>query len=120
MVSDFESTVIRFMTDGEVHFASAMALQSDAPIDGVACRGARAMLGLSQVDLSKFSQCSRQTINDFENGVRVPRDRNVARIREALEEMGAVFLDCGGSVAVRVDPGLASARTPRARTMGGG
>lgn len=114
-----ESTLIRMVTEGKVQLASTKALASDAPIDGVACRGARAMLGLSQTDLSKTSQCSRNLLNDFENGVRVPRDRNVARIREALEEMGAVFIDCGGSVGVWIEPGVASARTPRARTMGG-
>lgn len=86
-------------------------------IDGIACRGARAMLGLSQSDLGESAGCGRNLLNDFENGVRVPRARNVARLRQALEERGAVFIEIGGRIAVSVDPDVAEKRTPRARAL---
>lgn len=76
------------------------------------------MLGLSQVDLSESAKCGRSLLNDFENGFRMPRDANVVRIRKALEARGAVFMECAGSLAVWVGPGVASVRTPRARSLG--
>ncbi|SFF50676.1 Helix-turn-helix [Aureimonas phyllosphaerae] len=97
----------------------AVALSPGLPIDGVACRGARAMLGVSQLALAEAADCGRNLLNDFENGVRVPRVGNAVRIREALEELGALFMECRGRVAVGVDPEVASKRTPRARALGG-
>ena len=86
----------------------------------MACRGARAMLGVSQLALAEAADCGRNLLNDFENGVRVPRVGNAVRIRDALEELGAVFLDCGGRIVVGVDPDVASRRTPRARALSRG
>ncbi|WP_199266592.1 helix-turn-helix domain-containing protein [Antarcticirhabdus aurantiaca] len=72
-------------------------------IDGAACRGARAMLGISQTDLCRLARCGRNLLNDFERGGHVPRASSVARIRAALEGAGAVFVDAGdGTVLVGV------------------
>jgi len=110
--------VIRPPAEAANETSVAVALAPGLPIDGVACRGARAMLGVSQVALSKAADCGRKLLNDFENGVRAPRVGNAVRIREALEDLGAVFLTCDGRVAVGVDPEAASMRTPRARSLG--
>jgi len=114
-----ESTSIRSSVEAARDASVAVALPRGAPIDGMACRGARAMLGVSQVALAEAADCGRNLLNDFENGVRTPRVGNAVRIREALEELGAVFLECHGRVAVGVDPEVASKRTPRARSLGG-
>lgn len=113
-----ESTPIRSSVECVRDDASAVALPDGVPIDGVACRGARAMLGVSQVALAEAAECGRNLLNDFENGVRAPRPGNAVRIREALEELGAVFLGCEGRIVVGVDPEVASKRTPRARALG--
>lgn len=114
-----ESTPIRSSVEAARDASVAVALPPGVPIDGVSCRGARAMLGVSQVALAEAAACGRNLLNDFENGMRVPRVGNAVRIREALEELGAVFLECRGRVAVGVDPEVASKRTPRARSLGG-
>lgn len=88
------------------------------PIDGTACRGARAMLGLSQEQLCAMADVGRKLLNDFENGVRTPRARNVQRIRSELEGAGATFLAFNGALAVAVDMSKRSERTPRARSLG--
>lgn len=86
-------------------------------INGVSCRGARAMLGISQSELCADAECSRKLLNDFENGIRRPHLRNVERIRAALEAAGASFLIDGERVGVMVDASRASSRTARGRTM---
>lgn len=92
---------------------------SEIPIDGVACRGARAMLGVSQAEVCDRAGCGRSLLNDFENGLRVPKASSALRIREALEALGAVFVEHRGRYAVSVDPAAASVKTPRARTIAG-
>ncbi|MCO6181127.1 helix-turn-helix domain-containing protein [Ciceribacter sp. RN22] len=52
------------------------------------CRGARAMLGWSQIELARAANVSRQTIADFERGAHVPIGNNLASIVAALEEAG--------------------------------
>ena len=102
-----ESTAIRSSVEGARDTSVAVALSSGLPIDGVSCRGARAMLGVSQAALAEAADCGRNLLNDFENGVRVPRVGNAVRNREALEELGAEFLECRGRVAAGVDPEVA-------------
>ena len=92
----------------------------ELPIDGIACRGARAMLGISQGDVCASAGCGRSLLNDFENGLRVPKVSSVARIREALEALGAVFIAHGGRYAVGVQTAAASERTARGRSIADG
>lgn len=61
------------------------------------------MLGLSQSDLCARAGVGRKLLNGFEGGERLVRERNVDRIRAALEQAGARFQYYeDGSVAVRV------------------
>jgi DNA-binding XRE family transcriptional regulator len=60
------------------------------------CRGARAMLRLSQSDLAGLAGVSRQTVVDFEREARTPYPDNRAAIRAALEAAGVEFIDDNG------------------------
>lgn len=76
-------------------------LAPDLPIDGAACRAARALLGISQTRLCELLGFSRNVLNEFESGSHMPRPGNVARIREVLEAAGVVFIELwDGSLAV--------------------
>ncbi|MBN9031642.1 MAG: transcriptional regulator [Rhizobiales bacterium 63-7] len=59
------------------------------------CRAARAILGLSQDQLAEASKVAKATIANFELGKRMPYERTLQDIREALEAAGAVFLENG-------------------------
>lgn len=118
-VAPSESTEIRASVAETHGTVVGRAMLPGLPIDGLACRGARAMLGVSQVALAQAAGCGRNLLNDFENGVRVPRVGSAVRIREALEGLGAVFLHCQGGIAVGVVANVAAVRTPRARSIGG-
>jgi len=61
------------------------------------------MLGISQTDLAASASLSRQTVVDFERGVRTPYRNNLAAIRAALEAAGVEFTD-GDAPGVRLRP----------------
>ena len=66
-------------------------------------RGARAMLGWSQEELSAAAGVAKQTLTDFERGARAPYQRTLRDIKEALEEAGIEFIDeNGGGPGVRL------------------
>lgn len=83
--------------------------------DGALCRAARSLLALSQLELCERAQVSRKLLNDFENGLRVPKPITVASIREALERPGAVFVRVGDLLTVGSRTRDATARSPRSR-----
>ena len=67
------------------------------------CRGARAMLGMSQDELVAASKISKRTIAGFELGQGNPSERTINAIRSALESAGAVFIsENGGGAGVRL------------------
>ncbi|MBW9059695.1 helix-turn-helix transcriptional regulator [Agrobacterium sp. CMT1] len=66
-------------------------------ISAAQCRGARAMLGLSQSQLADAAKVSRPTVVDFERGVRLPHANNLQAIRTALEAAGIEFIPENGS-----------------------
>jgi transcriptional regulator with XRE-family HTH domain len=86
-------------------------------IDGVACRGARAMLGLSQNELCEIAGCARKLLNDFENDIRTPSQNKRIEIRRALEGAGAKFFISSTGIVVGVRPGSASGKSPRAKAF---
>jgi DNA-binding XRE family transcriptional regulator len=102
--------------------ALSRKLASDQLINGLICRGARSMLGLSQEDLSERAGCGRKLLNDFENDIHVPSADKVLDLRRTLEECGAVFLSTndGIGIAVTVEVGSAWSKSPRARTRTAG
>jgi transcriptional regulator with XRE-family HTH domain len=67
------------------------------------CRGARAMLGLSQSDLETISKVTTKTIADFERGATRPQPRTLDGLKEALEAAGVQFIpENGGGAGVRM------------------
>jgi transcriptional regulator with XRE-family HTH domain len=107
--------VIRLSVDS-VNMAAGV-LPLGRPIDGLLCRAARSLLGISQEELCARAGCSRSLLNDFENGARVPKVTSALRIRTALEQSGALFLVNGATIAVGLAPEAGSDRTARARTF---
>ncbi|MER9248369.1 helix-turn-helix domain-containing protein [Mesorhizobium sp. M0074] len=72
-------------------------------ISAAQCRGARAMLGISQRELADAAKVSRPTVVDFERGARVPHPNNMAAIRQALEVAGIEFIpENSGGPGVRL------------------
>jgi transcriptional regulator with XRE-family HTH domain len=67
------------------------------------CRAARGLLGWSQSDLSEASKTATKTVADFERGARIPYQRTLDDIREALEMAGIEFIaENGGGPGVRL------------------
>ena len=57
------------------------------------CRAARAMLDWSRATLAATSGVGARTLADFETGKRLPHQRVLRDVREALESAGIKFLD---------------------------
>jgi transcriptional regulator with XRE-family HTH domain len=64
------------------------------------CRAARALLSWSQAQLAEASRVATKTIADFEREDRVPYDRTLNDIREALE-VAAIEFTNGDNPGVR-------------------
>jgi transcriptional regulator with XRE-family HTH domain len=62
-------------------------------ISAAQCRGARAMLQISQHALAEASGVSARAIADFEAENRKPIRATAAALRRALEEAGVEFTD---------------------------
>jgi transcriptional regulator with XRE-family HTH domain len=67
------------------------------------CRGARAMLGLSQADLEAASRVAKKSIADFEREATKPQPRTLDALQAALENGGVEFIpENGGGPGVRL------------------
>lgn len=69
------------------------------------CRAARALLGMTQPELAEAAGFGLSTIVDFEKERRIVSLTAQARMREALEAAGVVFLPENGN-----GPGVALRR----------
>ncbi len=56
-------------------------------------RGARGLLGWSQIELAHRSGVAARTLADFEAGRRVPRNGTIDRIVAAFADAGLEFID---------------------------
>jgi predicted transcriptional regulator len=73
------------------------------------CRAARAMLDISREDIAAASGVSFATIRRHEQDLRPPvQPHMVRKIKMALEERGAVFIDASAAHA----PGVTTAANP--------
>jgi transcriptional regulator with XRE-family HTH domain len=60
------------------------------------CRAARALLGMTQIQLAEAAKVSPSTVTDFELNSRKVSRELVQTMRIALELAGIIFLDDGG------------------------
>lgn len=66
-------------------------------ITGSQCRAARALVEISRPMLSRRSGVDVRVIERFENAIGRPQIYELEEIRNALEELGAVFIPENGS-----------------------
>lgn len=67
------------------------------------CRAARALLGWSQTNLAEAASTATKTIADFERGARIPYERTLQDLKDALEKAGIEFIpENGGGAGVRL------------------
>ncbi len=60
------------------------------------CRAARGLLDWKQETLARKAGVGLKTVQDFENGKRMPRNAMHIAIQQALEQAGIEFLDNDG------------------------
>jgi len=68
---------------------------SKSQISAAQCRGARAMLGMTQLTLAELSGVSPRAIADFEVENRKPIKATLAALQRALETAGVEFTNGG-------------------------
>lgn len=68
-------------------------------------RGARAMLNLTQEQVARMAGVQRVAVARFEAGLTAPHGSTLERLRMALEEVGAVFIEtaAGDGVMIKSD-----------------
>ena len=81
-----------FVKGAFLHNAEPDALNVEPDINYVHAKMARAGLGLSVRDLAEAAALDKATIVRFEAGAKT-RQTTVAKIRSALEDLGATFVD---------------------------
>ena len=69
----------------------------DDRLTGRLCKAARALLGITQVDLANAANVAKQTVVNFERGAHTPYPNNLSAIRRALESEGVSFTVEGGT-----------------------
>ena len=78
------------------------------------------MLGMSQQELCDAAGCGRKLLNDFENGLTIPKPSKRQDIKSALERAGAVFGSIGSVAVVGERSGTAGSRSARGRAFAEG
>lgn len=80
-------------------------------ITGSQCRAARALVEVSRGRLSSRSGVDESVIEEFERRLEKPGPEAIAALQEALEELGAIFIEeNGGGIGVRLKFSAADAR----------
>lgn len=87
-----------------IDFCRALLQQLSQMITPEQCRAARGLLDWSQSRLAEAAHVGRQTVVDFERGVRSPREESLKAMQEALERERVEFIssdDVGPAVRLR-------------------
>ena len=82
--------------------AGLVPMPPEVEIPGFLAQAARMLLGVSQAWLWEKSGVSRKTINDYENGYRLPKASLKSSIRAVLEGAGAHFIFGNDAIGVVV------------------
>jgi transcriptional regulator with XRE-family HTH domain len=89
-----------------------MSTENVDTITSAQCRGARALLDITQPTLALAAKLGLSTIVDFEKSRRPVSKQAVFAIRKALEQAGVKFIDeNGGGIGVRLS------KTQRAKRL---
>jgi DNA-binding XRE family transcriptional regulator len=64
---------------------------------GPICKAARSIVQVSRAKLAANTGVARETIETFERGIEVPDENTVSILKEALENLGAVFIPEDGA-----------------------
>jgi hypothetical protein len=75
----------------------AILLGDESMVAGSQCRAARALVEISRSLLARRSGVDLLVIERFENIVGRPKKREIEAIKNALEELGAVFIPENGT-----------------------
>lgn len=90
-----------------------MSIENGDHITPSQCRGARALLDMTQPDLARAAHLGLSTIVDFERTRREVSNEAIAAIRGALERRGIVFInENGGGPGVRLSRRESPKRMP--------
>jgi transcriptional regulator with XRE-family HTH domain len=69
-------------------------------ISSAQARGARALLGWTQDEVTERAGVTHRTLSLFESGLRSPHRRTLMKIKAAFEDSGVVFVDGPEGVGV--------------------
>jgi DNA-binding XRE family transcriptional regulator len=76
----------------------------DIIINNKQCKADRALLDLSQEDLSQRAEVAKATIGDFERGARNLRIETMQKVGTVLENEGIRFESEGDRILVELNP----------------
>jgi predicted transcriptional regulator len=80
-----------------------MSTKNVDPLTPAQCRGARGMLGISQIELAQTADLGLSTIVDFEKSRRPVSEESLKKIYDALVRCGVEFIASnGGGAGVRL------------------
>jgi DNA-binding transcriptional regulator YiaG len=80
-----------------------MSIENGDSITPSQCRGARAILNMTQPDLARAAHLGLSTVVDFERTRREVSNEAIGALRSALERRGIVFIsENGGGPGVRL------------------
>ena len=84
---------------------------------GPICKAARAIVQVSRAKLAARTSIDLLTIERFERGIDIPDGETLGKLRNALEELGAVFIPERGSNGAGVRLKFSSVVVERLRTL---
>jgi transcriptional regulator with XRE-family HTH domain len=80
-----------------------MSTENVDEITASQCRGARALLDMTQPELARAAELGLSTVVDFERMRRAVSKEAIAALQKALEQRGVVFIsENGGGAGVRL------------------
>jgi DNA-binding transcriptional regulator YiaG len=73
------------------------------PMSPAQCRGARALLDITQPELARRAEVGLSTVVDFERERRIVSQEAVVKLQQALKDAGIDFIDeNGGGPGIRI------------------
>lgn len=86
-------------------------------LTGPICKAARSLVQVSRAKLAANTGLARKTIEAFERGIEVPDADTIGVLKEALENLGAVFIPEEGANGAGVRLKFSQSVTSRLDTL---